>query len=340
MNKQKPSLLVTGGLGFIGANFITYYLKKYPHSQLINIDKLTYAGSKRNLSDVENLTNYQFIYGDITDETLVNALFSDYNITGLIHFAAESHVDKSIADAKAFITTNVAGTYTLLQAAKTAWEKTGMLADRRFHQISTDEVYGTLGAAGKFNEETPYNPRNPYSASKASANMVVKSFGYTYGMNVVISSSSNNYGPRQHKEKLIPTIIQHALKGQRIPIYGDGQNVRDWLYVEDHCQALDKIYHHGRALETYNVGGGNEKTNIELAMEICGFLDEIEPRANQMSFKDLITFTDDRLGHDRRYAVDDTKLREELGWKPMTPFKLGLKNTVKGYVKQWKQLIH
>lgn len=340
MNKQKPSLLVTGGLGFIGSNFITYYLKKYPHSQLINIDKLTYAGSKRNLSDVENLTNYQFIYGDITDETLVNALFSDYNIAGLIHFAAESHVDKSIADAKAFITTNVAGTYTLLQAAKTAWEKTGMLADRRFHQISTDEVYGTLGAAGKFNEETPYNPRNPYSASKASANMLVKSFGYTHGMNVVISSSSNNYGPRQHKEKLIPTIIQHALNGQSIPIYGDGQNVRDWLYVEDHCQALDKIYHHGRALETYNVGGGNEKTNIELAMEICGFLDEIEPRANKASYKNLITFTDDRLGHDRRYAVDDTKLREELGWKPTTPFKLGLENTVKGYVKQWKQLIH
>lgn len=339
MNKQKPSLLITGGSGFIGSNFITYFLKKYPDSQLINIDKLTYAGSKRNLSEVENLTNYQFIHGDITDEKLVNEIFSDYNIAGVIHFAAESHVDKSIEDAKAFVTTNVLGTFTLLQAAKAVWEKQGLLDKRRFHQISTDEVYGSLGAEGKFHEETPYNPRNPYSASKASANMLVKSFGYTHGMNVVVSSSSNNYGPRQHTEKLIPTIIQKALNKQAIPIYGDGKNVRDWLYVEDHCRAIDEIYHHGKTLETYNVGGGNEKTNIEVATEICKILDRLVPRSGkQASFKDLITFTNDRLGHDRRYAVDDTKLRETLGWKPTMTFEAGLYDTVKGYMEQWEPI--
>lgn len=339
MNKQKPSLLITGGAGFIGSNFITYFLKKYPNSQLINIDKLTYAGSKRNLSEVEKLANYQFVHGDIADEKLVNELFSNYNIAGVIHFAAESHVDKSIEDAKAFVTTNVLGTFTLLQAAKNKWDAAGLLADRRFHQISTDEVYGSLGAEGKFHEETPYNPRNPYSASKASANMLVKSFGYTYGMNVVISSSSNNYGPRQHAEKLIPTIIQKALNKQSIPIYGDGKNIRDWLYVEDHCRAIDKIYHHGSALETYNVGGRNEKTNIELATKVCEILDESKPSVKkQGSFKDLITFTDDRLGHDRRYAVDDTKLRETLDWKPTMSFEAGLQTTVKGYVEEWKQI--
>lgn len=339
MNKQKPSLLITGGAGFIGSNFIIYFLQKYPNSQLINIDKLTYAGSKSNLSEVENLTNYQFIHGDITDEKLVQAIFSDYNISGVIHFAAESHVDKSIEDAKAFVTTNVLGTFTLLEAAKHAWEKNNLLAKRRFHQISTDEIYGSLGETGKFHEETPYNPRNPYSASKASANMLVKSFGYTYGMNVVISSSSNNYGPKQHLEKLIPTIIQKALKGLPIPIYGDGTNIRDWLYVEDHCHALDKIYHQGKTRETYTIGGGNEKTNIALATEICEILDRLEP-VRKNSFKDLLTFTNDRLGHDKRYAVDDRKLRETLGWKPTMTFEAGLKKTVEGYVEQWKQVTH
>lgn len=341
MNKLKPSLLITGGAGFIGSNFISYYLKKYPNSQLINLDKLTYAGSTRNLADVENLANYKFIHGDITDENLLNEIFLDYDISGIIHFAAESHVDKSIEDAKAFVTTNVLGTLTLLQTAKTAWEKAGSLADRRFHQISTDEIYGSLGATGKFNEDTPYNPRNPYSASKASANMLVKSFGYTHGMNIVISSSSNNYGPRQHAEKLIPTIIQKALIGQPIPIYGDGRNIRDWLYVEDHCQALDKIYHHGKQLETYNIGGGNEKTNIELTMAICEILDGLELGVTkQETCKDLITCIDDRLGHDRRYAVDDTKLRETLGWNPTITLESGLRKTVEWYVGQWKQIIH
>ncbi|WP_373893495.1 dTDP-glucose 4,6-dehydratase [Virgibacillus sp. CBA3643] len=337
MNKQQPTLLVTGGAGFIGSNFITYYLKKYPDARLINIDKLTYAGSIDNVSEVESLENYHFIHGDITDEVLVGDIFTDYDITGVIHFAAESHVDRSIKDAKAFVASNVFGTLTLLQTARKDWENKGVLSKRRFHHISTDEVYGSLGETGAFSESTPYDPRNPYSASKASANMFVKSFGHTYGMNVVISSSSNNYGPRQHAEKLIPTIIRKALAGEQIPIYGDGKNVRDWLYVADHCSALDTIYHQGNPLETYNVGGGNEKTNIDMAGEICTILDELVPQYRTIeSYKDLITFTTDRKGHDRRYAVDDRKLRNALGWKPTEDFHSGLRKTVEWYVNQWK----
>ncbi|MBY7144251.1 dTDP-glucose 4,6-dehydratase [Virgibacillus sp. NKC19-3] len=337
MNKRQPTLLVTGGAGFIGSNFIHYYLKKYPNARLLNIDKLTYAGSTDNLTEVETLENYHFIQGDITDEVLIETIFADYDITGVIHFAAESHVDRSIQDAKAFVASNVFGTLTLLQAARKDWENKGVLSERRFHHISTDEVYGSLGEKGKFSESTPYDPRNPYSASKASANMFVKSFGHTYGMNIVISSSSNNYGPRQHKEKLIPTIIRKALAGESIPIYGDGKNIRDWLYVTDHCRALDTIYHHGNPLETYNVGGGNEKANIEMAREICSSLDELVPQYKTTeSFKDLITFTTDRKGHDRRYAVDDRKLRKALGWKPTEDFHSGLRKTVEWYVNQWK----
>lgn len=281
---------------------------------------------------VSHLENYHFIHGDITDKALVEEIFADYDISGVIHFAAESHVDRSIQDAKQFVESNVLGTLMLLQAAKNDWEQKGFLGERRFHHISTDEIYGALGEEGKFTEETPYDPRNPYSASKAGANLLVKSFGYTYGMNVVISSSSNNYGPRQHSEKLIPTIIRKALAGEEIPIYGDGKNIRDWLYVEDHCQALDVIFHQGNQMETYNVGGGNEKTNIEMAHAICDILEEQAPG----KFHDLITFTADRQGHDRRYAVDDSKLRNTLGWKPETDFDQGLRNTVDWYVKQWK----
>ncbi|WP_449355419.1 dTDP-glucose 4,6-dehydratase [Virgibacillus natechei] len=337
MTKQQPTLLVTGGAGFIGSNFIHYYLEKYPDTRLLNIDKLTYAGSTDNVREVETLENYHFIHGDITDEVLVGDIFTDYDITGVIHFAAESHVDRSIKDAKAFVASNVFGTLTLLQAARKDWENKGVLSKRRFHHISTDEVYGSLGETGAFSESTPYDPRNPYSASKASANMFVKSFGHTYGMNVVISSSSNNYGPRQHAEKLIPTVIQKALAGEQIPIYGDGKNVRDWLYVADHCSALDTIYHQGNPLETYNVGGGNEKTNIDMAGEICTILDELVPQYRTIeSYKDLITFTTDRKGHDRRYAVDDRKLRNALGWKPTEDFHSGLRKTVEWYVNQWK----
>src|SRR5699024_7429083 len=302
MNKHKQTILITGGAGFIGANFITYFVKKYPNYHLLNLDLLTYAGSQDNLAEVEHLPNYQFFHGDIADEQLVHDIFSDYPITGVIHFAAESHVDRSIQSAKSFVTTNVLGTFTLLNASKDAWQNQGTLFENRFHQISTDEVYRALGEKGQFTEETPYDPRNPYSASKAGANMLVKSFGYTHGMNIIISSSSNNYGPMQHHEKLIPTIISNALACRPIPLYGDGQNVRDWLHVKDHCRALDNIYHHGKTLNTYNVGGGNEKANIDVAVAICEILDQLRPtvrkNANLSSFKELITFTEDRLGHD------------------------------------------
>lgn len=344
MIKQKTTLLITGGAGFIGSNFIIHMANKYPEIQLINIDKLTYAGSRANLSEVEDLENYHFIHGDIAEEALVDTIFNDYDISGVIHFAAESHVDRSIRDAKAFVETNVLGTLVLLQAAKKDWEKKGKLSERRFHHISTDEVYGSLGDKGKFNEKTPYDPRNPYSASKASSNLLVKSFGYTYGMNVVITSCSNNFGPRQHQEKLIPTIISHALAVEPIPIYGDGKNVRDWLYVADHCQALDLIFQQAGPLEAYNIGGGNEKTNIEIAVVICDILDTLHPEikdaASLTSFKELITFTVDRLGHDRRYAVDDAKLRNTLGWEPKEQLESGMKKTVEWYVNLWKQKTH
>ncbi|GAA0590429.1 dTDP-glucose 4,6-dehydratase [Virgibacillus siamensis] len=332
---MNSTLLVTGGAGFIGSNFITYYLGSHPDDCIINLDKLTYAGNAENLGEVEHLKNYHFIRGDITDEQLVKEVFANFDITGVIHFAAESHVDRSIEHASSFIETNVLGTNVLLQAARDAWREKGALTDRRFHHISTDEIYGSLGAEGKFNEKTPYNPRNPYSASKASSNLLVNSYGSTYGMNVVISSSSNNYGKHQNEEKLVPTIISNALRGRSIPIYGDGQNIRDWLYVDDHCRALDVIFHHGKQMETYNIGGRNEKTNMEIAINICDILDHLKPEA--YSYKELITFTMDRLGHDKRYAVDDSKLRNKLGWKPETDLKTGMQNTVEWYVKKWEQ---
>ncbi|WP_318036197.1 dTDP-glucose 4,6-dehydratase [Halobacillus amylolyticus] len=259
---KNPALLITGGAGFIGSNFITYYLKKYPGRQLVNIDKLTYAGSRENLMEVENMDTYHFVHGDVSDEALVRNVFNEFDIEGVVHFAAESHVDKSIADSKPFILTNVLGTGVLLEAARKDWEKKGLLSKRRFHHISTDEVYGSLGGKGKFTEHTPYNPSNPYSASKAGANMLVKSYYTTYGMNVVLSSSSNNYGPRQHDEKLLPTIIRKALSLEPIPIYGDGMNVRDWLYVGDHCEAIDMVFHKGKAGESYNVGVGMKKRTL------------------------------------------------------------------------------
>lgn len=342
MTEQTPTLLVTGGAGFIGANFVVHMVNNYPNYHILNLDKLTYAGSLENIQEVENSPNHTFIKGDIADSQLVKSLFNDYNITGVIHFAAESHVDRSIEDGTSFVTTNVLGTHTLLQAAKEAWEKSGKLNEYRFHHISTDEVYGSLGEDGQFSEETPYDPRNPYSATKAGANLLVKSFGYTYGMNIVISSCSNNFGPKQHQEKLIPTIISNAVQGKPIPIYGDGKNIRDWIYVEDHCRALDTIFHKGTAMESYNVGGRTEKTNIDVATTICNILDDMKadlPKLNDLtSYKDLITFTEDRLGHDRRYAVDDTKVRQTLNWTTQISFEEGLRRTVEWYVNQWTKI--
>jgi dTDP-glucose 4,6-dehydratase len=342
MNKSK-ALLVTGGLGFIGSHFIHYYLNKYPDRTIVNMDKLTYAGNTENLADVQSKDNYFCIHGDIADQAMVTQVFKEFDIQGVVHFAAESHVDKSIEDALPFITSNVLGTGILLETAKKDWQEKGEFSTRRFHLISTDEVYGTLGEKGKFTEETPYNPRNPYSATKASANMLVKSYYNTYGMNVVLSSSSNNYGPRQHKEKLIPTIIRKALSLEPIPIYGDGSNVRDWLYVEDHCTAIDMVYHHGKVSELYNVGGGNEKTNLELTRMICSTLDQLVyyvlEGSGYNSFKELITFVDDRPGHDLRYSVDDTKIRGELRWEPDVSLEEGMAKTIDWYITNMYEVL-
>ncbi|EQB37606.1 hypothetical protein M948_03385 [Virgibacillus sp. CM-4] len=341
MKTNETTILITGGAGFIGSNFIPHFMSKHPNYKIINLDNLTYAGNPLHLTEVSNLSNYHFIHGDIADEQLVTDIFERYDIHGVIHFAAESHVDRSINDAKQFIHTNVMGTMVLLQIAKNNWEQKHELHNRRFHHISTDEVYGSLGKTGKFTEATPYNPRNPYSASKAGSNMLAKSFGYTYGMNVIVTSSSNNYGPKQHQEKLIPTIIRKALNGEAIPIYGDGSNIRDWIYVLDHCKALDLVYHHGQSLEKYNIGGSNEQSNIAIAQQICSILDELVPELKTehgiSRYEELITFTKDRLGHDQRYAVDDQKLRTELGWQPVEEFHTGLQKTVEWYVNQWSR---
>ncbi|MFD1334070.1 dTDP-glucose 4,6-dehydratase [Oceanobacillus iheyensis] len=337
---NKSAILITGGAGFIGSNFIHYFMDVYPEVPIVNIDKLTYAGSLQNLKGIDSKSNYHFVEGDIADEQVVQQVFQNFDIHGVIHFAAESHVDRSIEDARSFVDTNVVGTLNLLQAARNDWEEKGELEGRRFHHISTDEVYGSLGEEGMFTEETPYDPRNPYSASKAGANLMVKSFGYTYGMNVILSSSSNNYGPRQHQEKLLPTIIEKALSGKGIPIYGDGKNVRDWLYVEDHCRAIDTVYHFGKSQETYNVGGRNERTNLEMTNQICDILNDLRPdllsKYELEKFQDLITFVEDRRGHDLRYAIDDRKLRNELQWEPKQTLENGLKQTIEWYIRKWE----
>lgn len=325
------NILVTGGAGFIGSNFVHYFLAKHSDYHLINLDLLTYAGNLENLSGVDE-SKHTFVKGDICDRPLVESLFEKYDIQGVIHFAAESHVDNSILGPDEFVRTNVMGTFTLIDVARKFWmdgpftykEK---YKNCRFHHISTDEVYGTLGETGYFTEETPYAPNSPYSASKASSDMIVRSYFHTFGMNVVTTNCSNNYGPRQHDEKLIPTIIRSALAGKPIPIYGDGKNIRDWLFVDDHCSAIDVVYHRGRAGETYNVGGDAEKTNLEVVHTICEILDNKKPRTTG-SYKELITFVKDRPGHDKRYAIDASKLKSELGWKPEHTFMQGLETIV------------
>ncbi|MGN0913331.1 MAG: dTDP-glucose 4,6-dehydratase [Alphaproteobacteria bacterium] len=331
------SILVTGGAGFIGANFVPYFAKKYPEYRVINLDKLTYAGNPDNLKDCEGQGNYCFVQGDICDAALVEKLFKDHDIRGVVHFAAESHVDNSITGPRAFIETNLLGTFTLLDAARRYWMKAPHeckegYEDCRFHHISTDEVYGALGETGFFKETTPYDPSSPYSASKAGSDMLVRAYHRTYGMNVTVSNCSNNYGPKQHPEKLIPKIISNALSGKNIPIYGDGKNVRDWLYVLDHCKAIDLIFHKGKSGETYNIGGHNEKNNLEIVDAICSILDEKVPAADGKSYKDLIVFVKDRPGHDRRYAIDAEKLTTQLGWKADETFATGIVKTVEWYL--------
>ena len=332
------SILVTGCAGFIGSNFVPYFLEKYPEYKIINLDLLTYAGDLANLSDVKADANYKFIKGDICNRELVEYIFDEYDVQGVIHFAAESHVDNSIKNPGVFIETNVNGSFTLLDVAYKKWmEKPFSYREGyegcRFHHISTDEVYGTLNETDLFTEETPYAPNSPYSASKASSDMIVRSYQETYGMNTVITNCSNNYGPKQHDDKLIPTIIRKALASESIPIYGDGKNIRDWLYVLDHCKGIDIVYHTGKEANVYNIGGRNERTNLQIVDAICGILDEKVPAAK--SYKELIAFVEDRAGHDRRYAIDATKLENELSWKADENFDSGIIKTVEWYLKKY-----
>jgi len=333
------NILVTGCAGFIGSNFVPYFLDKYPEYNIINLDLLTYAGDLENLRECEDNPRYKFIAGDICNRELVEFIFREYDINGVIHFAAESHVDKSIKNPAVFIETNVNGTFTLLDVAKEYWiyepfSYKERYKDARFHHISTDEVYGTLNETDLFTEKTPYAPNSPYSASKASSDMIVRSYQETYGMNTVITNCSNNYGPKQHDEKLIPTIIRKALAGESIPIYGDGKNIRDWLYVLDHCKGIDLVYHTGKEGNVYNIGGRNERTNLEIVDAICSILDEKAP--SKKSYKELITFVKDRAGHDRRYAIDATKLENELGWKADENFESGIVKTIEWYLEEYK----
>jgi len=340
---EKKSILVTGCAGFIGSNFVPYFLEKYPNYHIVNLDLLTYAGNLENLKEVEGNPNYTFIKGNICNRELVEYIFDTFDIKGVIHFAAESHVDNSIKNPGIFVETNVNGTFTLLDVAYKKWmEKPFQFKKEyegcRFHHISTDEVYGTLGETGLFREDTPYAPNSPYSASKASSDMIVRSYKETYGMNTVITNCSNNYGPKQHDEKLIPTIIRKALAGEPIPIYGDGKNIRDWLYVLDHCKGIDLVYHTGKSGETYNIGGRNERTNLQIVDRITSILDEKVPpkeRIDKESYKELITFVEDRAGHDRRYAIDATKIENELGWRADENFDTGIVKTIDWYLKKY-----
>ncbi len=333
------SILVTGGAGFIGSNFIRYFLDSNENIHLVNLDLLTYAGDLANLQDIDESFSYTFIQGDICDRELVTSLFEKYNFKGVIHFAAESHVDNSIANPDTFIRTNVFGTFTLLDVAKNHWMngpnqiKKGH-EDSRFLHVSTDEVYGSLGEEGLFTEETAYAPNSPYSASKASSDFMVRSYYHTYGLNVVTTNCSNNYGPRQHDEKLIPTIIRKAISGENIPIYGDGKNVRDWLYVLDHCKGIENVFSQGRSGETYNIGGGNERNNLYIANTICEILDEKAPK--ERSYKEQISFVKDRPGHDFRYAIDASKLESNLGWRAQENFESGIIKTIEWYLKKYQ----
>jgi dTDP-glucose 4,6-dehydratase len=332
------TVLITGGAGFIGSNFVPYFLEKHTDYKLINLDLITYAGELKNLQEIEKNPRYEFVKGDICDRELVESLFTKNHIAGVIHFAAESHVDNSISGPGEFIRTNVVGTFTLLDVARKTWmEKPFKVREEykeaRFHHISTDEVYGTLGDEGLFTEETPYAPNSPYSASKASSDMIVRSYFHTFGMNVVTTNCSNNYGPKQHNEKLIPTIIRKALSKESIPVYGQGTNIRDWLYVLDHCKGIDLVFHKGKSGETYNIGGRNERNNMFIVNHICDLLDQKRPLANGESYKKFITFVADRPGHDLRYAIDASKIEKELGWKADENFETGIVKTVEWYLK-------
>lgn len=330
------TILITGGAGFIGSHVVRLFVKKYPDTRILNLDALTYAGNLENLKDIEDAANYTFIKGDITDTDFIDRLFRDHEIDAVIHLAAESHVDRSIEDPMAFIRTNIEGTVNLLNACRTSWTS---FEGKRFYHVSTDEVYGSLGEEGFFTETTAYDPKSPYSASKASSDHLVRAYKNTYNLPVIISNCSNNYGPNQFPEKLIPLVINNIRNNKPIPVYGKGENIRDWLYVEDHADAIDRIFHNGRIGETYNIGGNNEWKNIDLISLLCIIMDNKLGRIPGSS-EHLITFVKDRAGHDLRYAIDNTKIKNELGWSPSLTFEVGLEKTVEWYLSNSEWLEH
>ncbi|WP_211240575.1 dTDP-glucose 4,6-dehydratase [Adhaeribacter aquaticus] len=329
-------ILITGGAGFIGSHVVRLFVTKYPEYQIFNLDKLTYAGNLENLRDIENASNYNFIKGDIVDAEFINSIFQQEAFDAVIHLAAESHVDRSITDPLAFVFTNVIGTVNLLNAAKEQWK--GNFDGHLFYHVSTDEVYGSLGEEGMFTEETPYDPRSPYSASKASSDHFVRAYHETYGLPVKVSNCSNNYGPNHFPEKLIPLAINNIKNGKPVPVYGKGENVRDWLFVKDHATAIDAVFHKGKIGDTYNIGGVNEWKNIDLIRLLCDIMDE-KTGEPQGTSQQLITFVTDRAGHDLRYAIDSSKIMHELDWKPSVTFEEGLSKTVDWYLenKEWLQ---
>jgi len=329
------TLLVTGGAGFIGANYVRYMLGKYADVRIVNLDKLTYAGSLDNLAGLPDPARHTFVEGDICDRGLVDRILSEHDVDTIVHFAAESHVDNSISGPAVFIETNVMGTFTLLEAARSFWSQDEGMDTRRvrFHHISTDEVYGTLSRRDPpFKETTPYSPNSPYSASKAGSDHLVRAWFHTYGLPVTTTNCSNNYGPRQHNEKFIPTVIRSCLEGSAIPVYGDGSNIRDWLYVDDHCAGIDRVIRRGALGETYNIGGLNEWANIDICRLICELMDGYRPQSAPHA--DLIAFVKDRAGHDWRYAIDARRMRDELDWEPLETFETGIRKTVEWYLEQ------
>jgi dTDP-glucose 4,6-dehydratase len=334
---MEKTILITGGAGFIGSHVVRLFVNQYPQYRIVNVDALTYAGNLENLRDIDHLPNYRFEKADITDEVAISRIFTEYNPFGVVHLAAESHVDRSIEDPMAFVKTNVLGTVNLLNAAKKIWA--GNYADKRFYHVSTDEVYGSLGETGFFTETTPYDPQSPYSASKAASDHFVRAYANTYGLPVVISNCSNNYGPNHFPEKLIPLVIHNIRNKKPIPVYGKGDNVRDWLFVVDHARAIDVIFHRGKSGETYNIGGLNEKQNIEVVRTLCRTMDGKLGRAEGES-EQLISFVKDRPGHDHRYAIDASKLTTELGWQPSVTFEQGIEKTVDWYLNNAEWLDH